>query len=673
MEKKGFTLIEILAVIVIVALLLILVTPNILANLNTARNNVSDATKQVIFEAANLYMDENPDIYKEDVGDLYCITVETLINAGKLVSPLKDASTGGEIDKSTAVRVSISSSGRDMELVTDGTCDTGNMDILTSEDINLVINNITTKGFDVTTSFSNGYDKSNISKYDYSIDDGKNYDYKNYKETNRITNLKTGTYTVKVKVTTKDGQVIVSKSKKAVLDKIGSASFSSNPLMSVCATSKVVTVKHSTQSSASIASAKRESLKYSYTLDSSVDKSKWKSASSSYNVTVTETGTMTVRATDGVNEVTESYALTKVASPNPVITSVSVEYGSEKYYAGRITVKGRVSYCKASNSGNNVVAYCAKTSSSTPSANDSCFKNTGTSENSKNTIKNGYGSFGRDNGTYYVFIKDDKNLVSKGQKVTVNWTGNPSCSISFSGTKGNNGWYRSNITAKLTTNGNGKTVRDYKLNGSKRTSMTITAQGTTKVSCSVSAGGKTKTGSASAKKDSVKPTCTATALGNNTSNPRVRFRCSDSTSGCVSSGTTKYGGGTHSYTCKDKAGNTKKVSKYVKKYVPPVVSSSGGSSGGQGCWSMGGASINCSTMNTGSCNPSTDNNNNNSHYRSGEVCVYSTSPPSNSCHTVTRYSCCSITLGEAYAGYICNDYSSKQAWMTCSSYTSTSC
>lgn len=95
--KKGFTLIEVLAVIVIISLLTVIIMPNILNSVNNKRNDISDSAKKMIYDAADIYVKDNSEIYSNNEGATYCIKLETLVNNGKLVSPIKDMKTDKEI------------------------------------------------------------------------------------------------------------------------------------------------------------------------------------------------------------------------------------------------------------------------------------------------------------------------------------------------------------------------------------------------------------------------------------------------------------------------------------------------------------------------------------------------------------------------------------------------
>lgn len=95
--KRGFTLIEILAVIVILTLIMGISIPAIVNSVNNKRDEVSDVSKQIIYSAADIYISET--------GESSCIKLEQLVDSGKLVSPLKDLETGKEIPLNYYVKI----------------------------------------------------------------------------------------------------------------------------------------------------------------------------------------------------------------------------------------------------------------------------------------------------------------------------------------------------------------------------------------------------------------------------------------------------------------------------------------------------------------------------------------------------------------------------------------
>ncbi|MFI3307379.1 MAG: type II secretion system protein [Mycoplasmatota bacterium] len=104
--KKGFTLIEMLGVIIILALITLVVFPTIMNNIDTSRDTIDTVTESLIETAATVYIRENADDFDLNEGDRYCITLQELVNANLLDSPLLD-SNQEEIDLSKHVQVDI--------------------------------------------------------------------------------------------------------------------------------------------------------------------------------------------------------------------------------------------------------------------------------------------------------------------------------------------------------------------------------------------------------------------------------------------------------------------------------------------------------------------------------------------------------------------------------------
>ncbi len=96
MKNKGFTLAEILGVIVIIGLLLLLVAPAIVNRIAANKGKVSKAAEKIIYSATQQYIDENRSDYANSKN--FCITVQTLINDGKLASPVQDPISNNTYD-----------------------------------------------------------------------------------------------------------------------------------------------------------------------------------------------------------------------------------------------------------------------------------------------------------------------------------------------------------------------------------------------------------------------------------------------------------------------------------------------------------------------------------------------------------------------------------------------
>ena len=86
--KKGFTLVEVLGVVVLLSIIILLITPNIISSIKNANINVNNKMADVIFSATKKYIANDND-YKEKKGNTYCILISELVNNGYLESPVK--------------------------------------------------------------------------------------------------------------------------------------------------------------------------------------------------------------------------------------------------------------------------------------------------------------------------------------------------------------------------------------------------------------------------------------------------------------------------------------------------------------------------------------------------------------------------------------------------------
>ena len=98
MNKKGFTLTEILGVIVIISLLLLLIMPTIINKIAQNGNEANKVSEGLISDAIKIYIEETIGTNKPGS---YCIPVQDLVDNGTLVSPVIDVETGEDITNKT--------------------------------------------------------------------------------------------------------------------------------------------------------------------------------------------------------------------------------------------------------------------------------------------------------------------------------------------------------------------------------------------------------------------------------------------------------------------------------------------------------------------------------------------------------------------------------------------
>ena len=102
--KKGFTLIEILAVVTIVGLLFILVMPKITNSLNSKKDDLNTINKNVIINAAKNYVYDNSDTFLKEDKKIYCLPLNTLVKE-KYLENIKDVTNDKDITNSKCVKI----------------------------------------------------------------------------------------------------------------------------------------------------------------------------------------------------------------------------------------------------------------------------------------------------------------------------------------------------------------------------------------------------------------------------------------------------------------------------------------------------------------------------------------------------------------------------------------
>ena len=81
-NKNGFTLVETMGVLILLAVILTLVIPSLTKWLKNADSSIDKATEKLILDAVEDYVDESDNIIFSSSDYEYCLELSELINAG---------------------------------------------------------------------------------------------------------------------------------------------------------------------------------------------------------------------------------------------------------------------------------------------------------------------------------------------------------------------------------------------------------------------------------------------------------------------------------------------------------------------------------------------------------------------------------------------------------------
>lgn len=119
-DKKGFTLMELLGVIIILSLLLLLVVPNIVNSVKNSQKDIDELTEDIVYDATNLYISDNESYYYAANGTEFCISLNDLIDESYLKSPIKYKNLD-DISNTHSIKVTYND-GYNYKLVNNDTC-----------------------------------------------------------------------------------------------------------------------------------------------------------------------------------------------------------------------------------------------------------------------------------------------------------------------------------------------------------------------------------------------------------------------------------------------------------------------------------------------------------------------------------------------------------------------
>ena len=166
-RKSGFTLVELLAVIVILAIVLIIAVPGVLGIINKTRNNAYESQLKIIKEASRLYVTSDSDVtWVGQETKMTTVTLGTLKTKGYLDQKIMDPKTKKEITCAKTVITKMGSK-YDYDVIF---CDQVNTSPRLSSNMIPIV-----------------YDRSKWVKADYTNQDNNWYDYDNQQWANIAT------------------------------------------------------------------------------------------------------------------------------------------------------------------------------------------------------------------------------------------------------------------------------------------------------------------------------------------------------------------------------------------------------------------------------------------------------------------------------------------------------
>ena len=122
LNKKAFTLVELLAVIVILSTLILIVMSKMTSLTNQKTDDVDDVTFNLLTKAAKIYLDDNSFNYPIRQGSTYCVSLKTLTDNDYLEAPIKSFKTSTDITNQKTIKVKYDN-GYSYSLVDNGACE----------------------------------------------------------------------------------------------------------------------------------------------------------------------------------------------------------------------------------------------------------------------------------------------------------------------------------------------------------------------------------------------------------------------------------------------------------------------------------------------------------------------------------------------------------------------
>lgn len=122
-KKNGFTMVEVLGVVILIAAIALLVFPSMIEQFRKAKEDINSSTLQLIYSGADEYVNDNLNNFPKKTGNVYCITLRTLVDNGNLSDSITDVINDRDYDlDNNVVKVSFQSNNYQYRLVKANDC-----------------------------------------------------------------------------------------------------------------------------------------------------------------------------------------------------------------------------------------------------------------------------------------------------------------------------------------------------------------------------------------------------------------------------------------------------------------------------------------------------------------------------------------------------------------------
>ena len=105
--NNAFTLTELIGVVIILGIISLLAFPPILNAIRSTKGKISDASKEILYNAVGLYVSDNSNTLARVEGNTYCVTINDLIKGEYLPTTVYDSVTGEEISTDNIIEIKV--------------------------------------------------------------------------------------------------------------------------------------------------------------------------------------------------------------------------------------------------------------------------------------------------------------------------------------------------------------------------------------------------------------------------------------------------------------------------------------------------------------------------------------------------------------------------------------